>query len=158
MKRLPQDAKTVIKAKGEEFHLFYEMLGESPGMQEVIDKIQRVGPAEASVLIRGETGTGKELVARALHRLSSRSKGPFLAINCTTLTPELLASELFGHVRGAFTGAIKDKKGLFELGHKGNLFLDEIAELPLLLQARLLLVIQEKQFTPVGGCRKLKLM
>ena len=81
---------------------------------------------------------------------------PFLAINCATLTPELLASELFGHVRGSFTGAIKDKKGLFELAHNGTLFLDEIAELPLLLQARLLRVIQEQQFTPVGGTESIQ--
>ena len=91
-------------------------------MLDVFEKIKRVGPSQASVLIRGETGTGKELVARALHLNSARSKRAFLAINCATLTPELLASELFGHVRGAFTGAIKDKKGLFELADKGPFF------------------------------------
>lgn len=120
-------------------------------MMRVFEQIRRVAPYEASVLIRGETGTGKELVAQALHDLSDRARGPFRAINCATLTPELLASELFGHVRGAFTGAIKDRKGLFELAHNGTLFLDEIAELPLELQARLLRVIQEQQFIPVGA-------
>ena len=156
MKQTEYKSNTVIKGKGEDFTLFHDMLGQSPEMLDVFDKIQRIGPSEASVLIRGETGTGKELVARALHNMSSRAKGPFLAINCATLTSELLASELFGHVRGSFTGAIKDKKGLFELAHKGTLFLDEIAELPLLLQARLLRVIQEKQFTPVGGTQQIK--
>jgi two-component system, NtrC family, response regulator AtoC len=146
----------IIKGSGEDFHLFHDMLGNSAEMQDVFDKVKRVAPCEASVLIRGETGTGKELVAKALHTRSSRAKGPFLAINCATLTPELLASELFGHVRGAFTGAIKDKKGLFELAHQGTLFLDEIAELPLLLQARLLRVIQEQQFIPVGGTEPIK--
>ena len=140
-----------VEGHGETFELFHGMLGDSSGMQKVFDMIERVGPTDASVLIRGETGTGKELVARALHACSQRAKEPFLAINCATLTPELLASELFGHVRGSFTGAIKDKKGLFELAHRGTLFLDEIAELPLLLQARLLRVIQEQQFIPVGG-------
>ncbi len=140
----------------EQFELTYGMLGGSARMLDVFDKIKRVGPTEASVLIRGETGTGKELVAQALHKNSSRVNKPFLAINCATLTPELLASELFGHVRGSFTGAIKDKKGLFELAHNGTLFLDEIAELPLLLQARLLRVIQEQQFTPVGGTESIQ--
>jgi two-component system, NtrC family, response regulator AtoC len=146
----------IIRGIGEDFHLFHDMLGDCAEMQDVFDKVKRVAACEASVLIRGETGTGKELVAKALHTRSSRAKGPFLAINCATLTPELLASELFGHVRGAFTGAIKDKKGLFELAHQGTLFLDEIAELPLLLQARLLRVIQEQQFIPVGGTEPIK--
>jgi two-component system response regulator AtoC len=132
-------------------HSFHGMIAESPQMMSVFEQIRRVAPYEASVLIRGETGTGKELVAQALHDLSGRARGPFRAINCATLTPELLASELFGHVRGAFTGAIKDRKGLFELAHNGTLFLDEIAELPLELQARLLRVIQERQLIPVGA-------
>jgi two-component system, NtrC family, response regulator AtoC len=130
---------------------FEGMIASSEQMRALFKQIERVAPYEASVLIRGETGTGKELVAKALHRLSSRSRGPFRAINCATLTPELLASELFGHVKGAFTGAIKDRKGLFELANNGTLFLDEIAELPLELQARLLRVIQEQQFIPVGA-------
>lgn len=135
---------------------FQGMIASSAPMQVIFQQIQRVAPYESSVLIRGETGTGKELVARALHRLSRRSQGPFCAINCATLTPELLASELFGHVRGAFTGAIHDRKGLFQLADHGTLFLDEIAELPLDLQARLLRVIQEQQFIPVGGTEPVK--
>jgi len=135
---------------------FEGMIADSAQMREVFKQIQRVAPHETSVLIRGETGTGKELVARALHALSARAEGPFCAINCATLTPELLASELFGHVRGAFTGAIKDRKGLFQLADNGTLFLDEIAELPLDLQARLLRVIQERQFIPVGAAEPVK--
>jgi transcriptional regulator with PAS, ATPase and Fis domain len=127
------------------------MIASSEQMLRVFEQIKRVAPYEASVLIRGETGTGKELVAHALHKRSARARGPFRVINCATLTPELLASELFGHVKGAFTGAIRDRKGLFELAHNGTLFLDEIAELPLDLQARLLRVIQEQQFIPVGA-------
>jgi two-component system response regulator AtoC len=125
-------------------------------MAELFDLIRRVAKTEASVVIRGETGTGKELVAAALHDLSSRSDGPFRAINCATLTPDLLESELFGHVKGAFTGAIRDRKGLFELADKGTVFLDEVAEIPLNIQARLLRVLQEQTFVPVGGTQSVK--
>ena len=117
----------------------------------LFERLPRVARSEASVLIRGETGTGKELVARALHQLSGRAAGPFQALNCATLTAELLASELFGHVRGAFTGAIRDRPGLFRLAHHGTIFLDEIAEMPLDIQARLLRVLQERSFVPLGG-------
>ena len=131
-----------------------EFMGMATAAQEMLDffeQLKRVARSDASVLIRGETGTGKELVAKAIHQLSPRRPAPFRALNCATLTPELLASELFGHVRGAFTGAYRDRQGLFALAHKGTMFLDEIAELPLELQARLLRVIQEKTFIPVGG-------
>ena len=123
----------------------------SPQMREFLGRLERVARTDATVLVRGESGTGKELVARAIHRLSPRSTGPFRAINCATLTGELLASELFGHVRGAFTGAVRDRKGLFALAHSGTVFLDEIAELPLDLQARLLRVLEQRRFTPLGG-------
>ena len=127
------------------------MVTVSDAMKELFELITRVAATDASVLIRGETGTGKELVARALHDLSPRAHRAFRAINCATLTPDLLASELFGHVRGAFTGAVRDRKGLFELADGGTLFLDEVAEIPPDIQARLLRVLQEKTFVPVGG-------
>jgi two-component system response regulator AtoC len=131
-----------------EFHGMHTI---APQMHALFTLIARVARSDATVLVRGETGTGKELVARALHRLSGRAKAPFQAINCATLTPDLLASELFGHVRGSFTGAIRDRQGLFRLADRGSLFLDEIAEMPLELQARLLRVLQERTFTPLGG-------
>ncbi len=127
------------------------MASVAPEMDELYRLVEKVAISEASVVIRGESGTGKELVAKALHDLSGRSDGPFRAINCATLTPDLLESELFGHVKGAFTGAIRDRKGLFELADKGTVFLDEVAEIPLSIQARLLRVLQEQTFVPVGG-------
>ena len=120
-------------------------------MRDLFEVIGRVARTEASVLLRGETGTGKELVARALHELSPRAAEPFRAINCATLTGELLASELFGHVRGAFTGAVRDRPGLFSLADGGTLFLDEVAEIGSELQARLLRVLQERTYIPLGG-------
>lgn len=131
-----------------EYHGMYTV---APEMHELFTQLERVAPDEASVLVRGETGSGKELVARAIHRLSDRSRGPFRALNCATLTGDLLASELFGHKKGAFTGAVSDRKGLFEQADRGTVFLDEIAELPMEFQARLLRVIEQQQFVPLGG-------
>lgn len=130
---------------------FHGILSRDPVMLDAIKIIRNVAETEATVLIRGESGTGKELVARALHRESARYHQPFLAINCAALTPSLLESELFGHVKGAFTGAVSNRSGLFQRAHGGTLFLDEIAELPLELQAKLLRVLQERSFIPVGG-------
>jgi two-component system response regulator AtoC len=135
---------------------FHGMLTVSAPMKQMFTLIERVAGSEASVLVRGETGAGKELVAGAIHALSMRASGPFHAINCATLTPELLASELFGHVRGAFTGAVQSKQGLFELADKGTIFLDEVAEIPMDVQARLLRVLQEQTFIPVGGTKAVK--
>ena len=132
-------------------HEFHGIFTVAPQMFKLFDLLPRVARSDASALIRGETGTGKELVARSLHLLSPRRAGSFRAINCATLTPELLASELFGHVRGAFTGAIKDRPGLFTLADRGTIVLDEIAELPLDIQARLLRVLQERTFVPLGA-------
>ncbi len=129
---------------------FQGIISHSPQMQPVFQIIQSAAKTEATVLVRGESGTGKELVARAIHNLSPRSQKPFLAINCAALSSNLLESELFGHVRGAFSGAIKDHAGLFNQANGGTLFLDEVAELPLELQAKLLRVIQERVYTPVG--------
>jgi len=144
------DGATILKHSAPPLS-FAGMITVSQEMRELFERVRRVAPTEASVLIRGETGTGKELVARSLHDLSGRAGKTFRAVNCATLTPELLASELFGHVRGAFTGAIRDRPGLFAQAHGGTLFLDEVAEIPLELQARLLRVLQEKTYVPVGG-------
>ncbi|MDD1617450.1 MAG: sigma-54 dependent transcriptional regulator [Methylococcaceae bacterium] len=132
---------------------FHGILSRSPAMQDVFHLIQNAAETAVTVLVRGESGTGKELVAKAIHDLSIRKNAPFLAINCAALSSNLLESELFGHVRGAFTGAIKDHSGLFQRAHGGTLFLDEVAELPLELQAKLLRVIQERNYIPVGGDR-----
>ncbi|MDD4914682.1 MAG: sigma 54-interacting transcriptional regulator [Methylococcales bacterium] len=130
---------------------FHGILSLDPTMLESIKIIRNVAETEATVLIRGESGTGKELVAHALHLESSRRNQPFLAVNCAALTPSLLESELFGHVKGAFTGAVRNHAGLFQRANGGTLFLDEVAELPLELQAKLLRVLQEQSFIPVGG-------
>jgi transcriptional regulator with PAS, ATPase and Fis domain len=130
---------------------FHDILTRDPVMLEAIRIIRNVAETEATVLIRGESGTGKELVAKALHQESARHQQPFLAINCAALSPSLLESELFGHVKGAFTGAVRQHAGLFQRANGGTLFLDEVAELPLELQAKLLRVLQEQSFIPVGG-------
>jgi transcriptional regulator with PAS, ATPase and Fis domain len=132
------------------FHGIYSV---APEMEAVFTLVRRVAAAQCTVLIGGETGTGKELVARAIHAESPRRKAPFQAVNCATFSPTLLESELFGHVRGAFTGALRDRAGLFALAHGGTLFLDEVAEIPLELQGKLLRVMQEKTFIPVGATR-----
>ena len=122
-----------------------------PSMRQLLRDIEKVGRSESCVLVRGETGSGKELVARALHETSPRASGPFRAINCAALPPNLLESTLFGHARGAFTGAVRDEPGQVRLADGGTLFLDEVAELPLDLQAKMLRVLQEKTVIPVGG-------
>ncbi len=140
-----------------EMNVEHNMVGESPRMQEVYQFISRVAKMESTVLISGESGTGKELVARAIHRNSSRAKQPCVAINCAALAETLLESELFGHEKGAFTGAIVQKKGKLEIAEGGTVFLDEIGELAPLLQAKLLRVLQEREFERVGGTRTIKL-
>jgi formate hydrogenlyase transcriptional activator len=132
------------------------MVGEGPGFQSVVNAIQTVAPTGASVLIMGETGTGKELVARAIHDLSGRSKGSFVKVNCAAIPASLLESELFGHEKGSFTGAVAQKIGRFELAHQGTLFLDEIGEMPLELQPKLLRAIQDQEFERVGGNRTIR--
>ncbi len=134
---------------------FHGILSRSPAMQDVFQIIQNAAETEATVLVRGESGSGKELVANAIHTLSVRHNAPFLAVNCAALSSNLLESELFGHVRGAFTGAVKDHSGLFQRANGGTLFLDEVAELPLELQAKLLRVLQERNYIPVGGNRSI---
>jgi transcriptional regulator of acetoin/glycerol metabolism len=131
--------------------LFHGMWTRDARMKELFRIVEKVAAEEVPVLVRGETGTGKELVAQALHALSARRDGPFRAINCAALPPNLLESELFGHVKGAFTGAVKDAPGHLQLAHGGTLFLDEIGELPLELQAKLLRVLETRSVLPVGG-------
>jgi two-component system response regulator HydG len=133
---------------------FEELLGESPGMQKLYDQLSRIADSEASVLIIGESGTGKELVARALHSRSRRRAKPFVAVNCAALPDALLESELFGHVKGAFTDARSDRKGLFVQAEGGTLLLDEIGEMPLSMQPKLLRALEENQVRPVGSERE----
>jgi Nif-specific regulatory protein len=140
----------------EEINIEHDMVGDSSRMRDVYQFVTKVAPKDSTVLIRGESGTGKELVARAIHRNSKRANRPFVAINCAALTESLLESELFGHERGAFTGAISQKKGKIEVADGGTLFLDEVGELALPLQAKLLRVLQEREFERVGGTRPIK--
>ena len=132
---------------------FHQILGKSKAIQAVFDLIRRVADSPTNVLITGESGTGKELVAKAIHYNSSRKEAPFIPVNCAAIPEQLLESELFGHMRGAFTDAKADKRGLFEEAQKGTLFLDEISELPLMLQAKLLRAIQEKEIRRVGATK-----
>ena len=144
-------------AEEREDHGVANIVGKSEAIREVYKRIGAVSTSRATVLITGESGTGKELVARAIHFSSSTAQHPFAAVNCTAFPPNLLESELFGHVRGAFTGAVSDKIGRFQLAGQGTLFLDEIGELPLDLQAKLLRVLQERTFERVGDTRPIKL-
>jgi len=137
----------------EELHLVHEMVGESQKLKDAQRILARAAPTDSTVLIEGESGTGKELAARAIHFNSPRRDGPLVKVDCTGLNENLLASELFGHERGAFTGAIQQKKGKLEIAHGGTVFLDEIGELPLALQAHLLRVLQDREFERVGGTR-----
>lgn len=129
------------------------LIGFSPAFRAILDEIQIVAPADSTVLIRGETGTGKEVVARAIRQASPRRKGPFVALNCAAIPRELLESELFGHERGAFTGAVTQNLGRLQSADGGTLFLDEIGDLPLELQPKLLRALQERQFERLGGAR-----
>lgn len=130
---------------------FESIVGQSQQMRDVFDQIQRIGETDATALLRGESGTGKELVAAALHNLSPRSAGPYSAVNMAAVPETLIESELFGHVKGAFTGAAADRAGRFEGANQGTLFIDEIGDLKLTSQAKLLRVLEEQQVTPVGG-------
>jgi formate hydrogenlyase transcriptional activator len=129
------------------------ILGESSALKDVLRQVEIVAPTKATVLLQGETGTGKELIARAVHQQSGRRHHPFVTMNCAALPPELLESELFGHERGAFTGALAQRLGRFELAHQGTLFLDEIGDTPLELQPKLLRVIQQREFERLGSTR-----
>lgn len=145
-----------LRAEVNQKYNFEELVGESPGMREVYSMIDKVAKTKATVLIQGESGTGKELVARAIHFRSPRREGPFIKLNCAALSEDLLESELFGHEKGAFTGAVSRREGRFELADKGTLLLDEISETSFSFQTKLLRVLQEGEFERVGGTRTLK--
>jgi len=135
---------------------FEQIIGNSPVLESVLEQVERVAPTDSTVLIEGETGTGKELIARAVHSLSSRCGRSFVKLNCAAIPFDLLESELFGHEKGAFTGAIAQKVGRFELADKGTLFLDEVGDIPPGLQPKLLRVLQEQEFERLGSTRTIK--
>ena len=132
---------------------FEQIIGDSPALEAVLEQVERVAPTDSTVLILGETGTGKELIAHAVHNISSRCGRPFVRVNCAAIPLDLLESELFGHEKGAFTGAIAQKIGRFELADKGTLFLDEVGDIPPALQPKLLRVLQEQEFERLGSTR-----
>jgi PAS domain S-box-containing protein len=143
----------VLREQIDQVFMFEEIVGSSPALKTVLSSIVKVAPTDSTVLITGETGTGKELIARAIHKGSQRAGQAFISVNCAAIPPSLIASELFGHEKGAFTGALQRRQGRFELAHSGTIFLDEIGELPAETQIALLRVLQERQFERVGGTR-----
>ena len=147
------DAKTLQEqiAEREVAQGFEDFIGNSAEMQKIYRRIMQVAPTTSTVLITGESGTGKELVAKAIHKLSPRREQPFVAVDCTSLAENLLESELFGHIKGSFTGAVHSKSGLFKVADGGTLFLDEVANISLTTQAKLLRILQEREVTPIGG-------
>jgi formate hydrogenlyase transcriptional activator len=148
------DAKTVRSYEdGRPENGFDEIIGNSPALEFALAEVERVAPTDSTVLILGETGTGKELIARAIHNISARCGRPFIKLNCSAIPFDLLESELFGHEKGAFTGAVAQKMGRFEMADTGTLFLDEIGDLPLALQPKLLRVLQEQEFERLGSGR-----
>ena len=147
------DENLALREQIDEAFMFEEIVGASPALQTVLSSIVKVAPTDSTVLITGETGTGKELIARAIHKHSQRSGQAFISVNCASIPSGLIASELFGHEKGAFTGALQRRQGRFELAHSGTIFLDEIGELPAETQIALLRVLQERQFERVGGNR-----
>ena len=153
--RLESEVKH-LKAQLDEKYGMNGIVGNSPAMQKVFRMIRQAAPTDATVLIQGPSGTGKELVARAIHNLSNRSKGPFVAVEFAAISPNLLESEMFGHEKGAFTGAVSRRIGRFEAANHGTIFLDEISEMPLELQVKLLRVLQEREFQRVGSNETVK--
>src|ERR1700689_922508 len=137
--------------RGGENARFHQIVGDSPALESVLEQVRLVGPTDSTVLILGETGTGKELIARTVHSISPRRGRPFVRLNCAAIPSELLESELFGHERGAFTGAVAQRLGRFEAANGGTLFLDEIGDMPLALQAKLMRVLQEQEFERLGS-------
>src|SRR5436309_10861953 len=147
------DENERLKQKLQERYKFQNVVGKSKVMEELFDLVESVAASDANILIHGENGTGKELIANALHYNSKRGSGPFIKINCAAIPKDLIESELFGYKKGAFTGAAMDREGLFEMAEGGSLLLDEIGEMPSYLQAKLLRVLQEREFRPIGSDR-----
>jgi len=156
MRRHEADLNRLEEQTRRRFELGVEIIGKTPAMQDIFKTIGRVAHTDATVLIQGESGTGKELIARAIHAHSPHWSGPFIALNCSAVPRDLLESELFGHERGAFTGAVEQRAGVFEVANGGTLFLDEIGDMPLELQAKLLRVLQERELTRIGGREVIK--
>jgi transcriptional regulator with GAF, ATPase, and Fis domain len=150
-----QHENLALREQIDQAFMFEEIVGSSPVLQTVLSSIVKVAPTDSTVLITGETGTGKELIARAIHKRSQRSGQAFISVNCASIPSSLIASELFGHEKGAFTGAVQRRQGRFELAHSGTIFLDEVGDLPAETQVTLLRVLQERQFERVGGNRVL---
>jgi PAS domain S-box-containing protein len=150
-----RDENLALREQIDQAFMFEEIVGSSAALQTVLNSIVKVAPTDSTVLITGETGTGKELVARAIHKRSQRSGQAFISVNCASIPSSLIASELFGHEKGAFTGAVQRRQGRFELAHSGTIFLDEVGDLPAETQVTLLRVLQERQFERVGGNRVL---
>src|SRR5205814_3282905 len=149
-RRLVHENRNLRQNIQERYHKFANIIGKSPPMRQLFDLIIQAAPSRSTILVQGESGTGKELVARAVHANSSRAERPFVTVNSGNLPPELLDSTLFGHVKGAFAGAVSPKKGLFDLADTGSIFFDEIGNVPLETQAKLLRVIQVREFTRLG--------
>jgi formate hydrogenlyase transcriptional activator len=156
LRRRFEDEKVYLEEEIRAEYRFDEIIGNSAGIREVLTQIETAAPTDSTVLIQGETGTGKELVARAIHQLSRRNQGTFIKLNCSAIPAALLESELLGHEKGAFTGALAQRIGRFELAHRGTLFMDEIGELPLELQPKLLRVLQDGHFERLGGSRTIQ--
>ena len=151
-----QHENVALREETDQASMFEEIVGTSAALQRVLSLVSKVAPTDASVLITGETGTGKELVARAIHRRSQRSSKSFVSVNCAAIPRDLIASELFGHEKGSFTGAVQRRVGRFELADGGTIFLDEVGELPKETQIALLRVLQEREFERVGGTRSIR--
>lgn len=155
LKNRLHDENLLLREQMDQVSMFEEIVGSSPALKDVLSSILKVAPTDSTVLITGETGTGKELIARAIHKHSRRASQAFIGVSCASIPSSLIASELFGHEKGAFTGALQQRRGRFELAHSGTIFLDEIGELPAETQIALLRVLQERQFERVGGDRVL---